>query len=219
MKFTKHLILAAALAMAACGRSDGDGKKPDEPKTCDGQPWGKVETPECPAGQVGNWTRVCGDNGWQDVANTCKAAPEPDKPTPPPPPPPPPPKTCDGEPLGTFKYPKCPVGQIGDWVQQCSETGWKDVYKGCHKPDEPPPPPPPPPPELKVDLPSVYRIRKGEPLRLGLRSQQGVTFQWSDGQAGELVWVQPGASKPFTVTATRASDGVKASASSYVLVE
>jgi hypothetical protein len=88
-----------------------------------------------------------------------------------------------------------------------------DVVKSCKDPL------PPPPPDLKIELPSLYRIHKGDPVHLGVKPQAGVSFVWSDGQRGEMVDMTLSANSTVTVTATRAADGAKASASTYVVLE
>lgn len=200
----KALALTALFAVYGC--SSGSSK-PKEHPTCDGQPWGSVMGRNCPNNAPGDWKQVCTDDGWADVTNTCQAVPPPA-----PPPAPPKPGTCDGKALGTIDKPSCPAGEKGEWTRVCTSKGWNDVLNTCTLP-------PPPPPALKVSLPSIYRIHKGDPLMLGVKPQDGVTYKWSDNQSGSMIWVQPDTEETITVTATRAADGVKGSASVYVMFE
>jgi len=212
------LIVAALSACSSPKPNPGPGPSPDPgsgsgsgsasdpippppPPNCGGKALGTVETIACPAGQLGDHKRVCTEKDWVDVYNSCA------KPNPPPPPPP----TCDGKALGTIEDLGCLPGYSGDHKRACTSHGWADVISTCTAP--------PPPPVLKVALPKIYKIHKGDALMLGVKDQAGVSFKWSTGDAGSMIWTTPTSDEEVTVTATRASDGATASASAYVVLQ
>jgi len=215
MKFVKLVMLIGVFVMSACHKDDN---KPDPtpdpeptpeptpdpepvPITCDGLPITAIRDVACPTGQTGAHKQVCSARGWVEVINTC-AAPKPDEPVKPEP-------TCDGAPLTTIKILQCPQGQAGEHKQVCARDGWLDVSNTCKAL----------PTGLKVELPNVYRINKGDKVGLGVKEQDGVTFQWSTGEITNVITAKPDTNKSYTVIGTRAADGVRAQATVSVLVQ
>lgn len=77
------------------------------------------------------------------------------------------------------------------------------LFASCTKPVTPPTP------ALHVSLPLAYTIKQGETLALQARPQDGVTYQWSTGAAGPVVWVTPTANSTYYLMAVRTADSSK----------
>lgn len=212
MKLFKY-ILIGMFALSACNKDDDKPNPPDPeptpepepepdpepiPVTCDGMALGSVKDLGCPQGQVGQHKLVCTVRGWSEVMNSCAVEPTTD-----------PDPTCDGNPLGTIKTLGCPQGQTGEHKQVCARDGWLDVVNSCKAV----------PVALKISLPTVYRVTKGNVVGLGVKEQSGVVFKWSTGESTNVITPKPDKSKSYSVTGTREADGASASATVSVIVQ
>lgn len=82
--------------------------------------------------------------------------------------------------------------------------------KPAPTPSPEPSPSPGPQTSLRVELPIMVRIQKGDDVVLRVAPQDGVSYTWSTGDTGGEITVRPAAATVYTVTGVRGAEKAQA---------